>query len=124
MELKLNNFSTQNNLKGRFLKGRIPHNKGKKWNEWMDGRKQRKVLRCLNHKGNPNLAGANARKIIGIKDNKFCFFESSEDAGRKLGITARNIRSCCHKKRKTCGGFYWFFEDSNEWIEFLKSKNE
>ena len=71
---------------GRFLKNSIPHNKGKSWSEWMDGRKKRKILKNLQHKGNPNLAGANAKTIVGVKNGKFCVFESSEDAGRKLEV--------------------------------------
>ena len=108
---------------GRFLKNSIPHNKGKSWSEWMDGRKKRKILKNLQHKGSPNLAGANAKTIVGVKNGKFCVFESSEDAGRKLGIFARNIRSCCHKKRKTCGGWNWFFENDNEWIKLINNEN-
>ena len=31
-----------NTVTGQFLKGHVPHNKGKKWSEWMDGRKAKK----------------------------------------------------------------------------------
>ena len=65
------------------------------------------------------LGGNNARKIIGIKNGKFCVFESSKDAERKLSICARNIRTVCHGKRKFAGGMMWFFEESNEWIKFI-----
>ena len=37
---------TDRNLKtGRFIKGMTPHNKGKKWADFMDRRKQKKVLK-------------------------------------------------------------------------------
>jgi hypothetical protein len=110
----------------KFKKGNIPHNKGKKWSEWLDGRKKKKILKNLELgriNGNPNLAGANAIKIIGIKGGKFCPFDSSEDAQRKTGICARNIRSVCNKKRKTAGGVVWFFESDNEWTELINKNN-
>lgn len=109
--------ANKNVLTGRFVKGCVPHNKGKKWSEWMDGRKCKKVLNNLQRVGNPNLAGWNARKVVGLKDGKFRIFKSCSDAGRQLGIQQRNINSCCNKKRKTAGGFLWYFEDDNEWIK-------
>ena len=33
----------RNAVNGRFLKGHVPHNKGKKWIEWMDMRKAKKI---------------------------------------------------------------------------------
>ena len=33
-------WTGRNAVTGRFLKGNTPHNKGKKWSEWMDGRKK------------------------------------------------------------------------------------
>lgn len=119
MIIDLNNYSKINPRNGQFLKGIVPHNKGKKWSEWMDENKQKKVLKNLQRKGNPNIGGNNARKIIGIKNGKFCVFESSKDAERKLSICARNIRTVCHGKRKFAGGMMWFFEESNEWIKFI-----
>jgi hypothetical protein len=121
MKIDLNDYSKKINPQtGRFLKNHIPHNKGKKWSEWMDWRKQKRILKNLQRKGNPNLAGSNARKVVGVKNGKFFVFDSGVDAGRKLGIQARNINSCCHKKRKTCGGIMWFFEDDNEWIKLIE----
>lgn len=90
---------------GRFVKGMIPHNKGKKWNEWMDGRKQRKVRNCLIHTGNPTLPGWNRKAIIAIKDGKEYWFESSMMAAKKLNLCGRNIRHVAEGKRKSCGGF-------------------
>lgn len=114
------NSPVRNKKNGRFLKGHVPHNKNKNWSEWMDGRKRKKVLKCLKRTGNPNLAGANAKKIVGVKDGKFIVFPHSEEAGSRLNISARNIRSCCHKKRKSAGGWKWFFETDNEWTQLIK----
>ena len=99
---------------GRFVKGMTPHNKGRKWSEWMDGRKARRVKRNLTHTGNPNLPGWNKKAVAGVKNGKVVFFESANDADRKTGITARNIRHCCAKHRKHAGGCQWFFADDSE----------
>jgi hypothetical protein len=47
-------------------------------------------------------------------------FESSEDAARKMGLIARNIRHCCTGKRKYCGGIQWFYFEGDEWIYLIK----
>lgn len=47
MEINLTPFSNRNAINGRFLKGSIPHNKGKKWKDYVDGRKKRKMLKGL-----------------------------------------------------------------------------
>lgn len=47
-------------------------------------------------------------------------YPSSEEAGRKSGVTARNIRHCCEKKRKSAGGYRWFWEDDNDWCRLLE----
>ncbi len=122
MELKFIERPKRNPINGRFLKGIPPHNKGKKWCEWMDGRKKTKILKCLQRIGNQNLAGANAKRIVGIKDGKLLsVFASSNDAYRKTNICSRNIRSCCHKKRNHAGGIKWFFETDNEWIKLIEN---
>jgi hypothetical protein len=106
---------------GRFVKGQTAWNKGKKWNEWMDGRKQRKVRNRLKHTGNPKLPGWNKKAIAAVKDNKVVFFDSSVDAERKTGICGRNIRSVCEKKRNFAGGCRWFFADDKELLVYLNA---
>lgn len=104
---------------GRFVKGHIPHNKGKKWDEWMDGRKQRKVKKCLIHIGNSTLPGWNKKQVVGISiDGKACIFESSKDVERKLGIESRNVRGCCEGKRNLAGGLFFM------WAENWNGKTE
>ena len=94
--------------KGRFVKGHTPHNKGKKWSEWMSEEGQAKALSGLYHGGRHGIGGQNAIAIVGInKDGKECFFDSSKDAERKTGIDARNIRHCCEGHRKRAGGIRW-----------------
>ena len=101
----------RNAVNGRFLKGHTPHNKGKKWSEWMDGRKAKRVKRIAlkNLRGRMDLGGKNAIPIYALdKDgNTLAWFASSKDAQRKTGICARNIRSVVAGKRKYAGGYKW-----------------
>lgn len=111
-----------NPVTGRFLKGHIPHNKGRKWSEWMDGRKQRKVIRIgsKNLKRNMNIGGWNKKAVIMLQeDGKHYYFDSSMTAGRATGIDSRNIRFCCNKKRKHAGGCRWFWFDDPEVIDLI-----
>ena len=106
----------RNLLNGQFFKGNVPHNKGKKWDEWMSKKGQKKVKRIIHkhlpHKGNPNLAGWNARPIFALDDegNTVGWFKSSNDAERKVGICSRNIRSVLEGKRKHAGGYRWIYD--------------
>nr|DAQ28689.1 MAG TPA: PROTEIN/DNA Complex catalytic motif, Helix-turn-helix DNA [Caudoviricetes sp.] len=113
---------TRNLVNGRFLKGHTPFNKGKKWSDYIDDRKRRKMLRGLElgRKGNPNIAGSNAKQVVAIKDGQlFAIYSSSNDAGRKTGICSRNIRSCCSGKRKSAGGYQWFWESGDKWLDLI-----
>ena len=90
----------------------------------MDMRKAKRIKRIAlsNLKHNMNIGGWNAKQIVAIKDNRlFGVFDSSNDAERKTGVCARNIRSCCHYKRNHAGGFKWFFENDNAWLELIES---
>jgi hypothetical protein len=98
---------------GRFYKGHTPHNKGKKWSEWLDGRKKRKILKNLTHVGRPDIGGWNEKQVVGISiDGKACVFESSKDVERKLGIESRNVRGCCEGKRNLAGGLFFMWADN------------
>lgn len=105
---------TRNAINGRFLKGHVPHNKGKKWREWMDGRTARRVKRIAlkNLHGRSDIGGWNARPIFALNKagDTVGWFASSNDAERKTGICARNIRSVLEGKRKTAGGYRWIRE--------------
>lgn len=112
---------TRNFVNGRFLKGHVPHNKGKKWGDYIKSRRKINNMRKgleLGRKGNPNIAGINSRPVVAIKDGELiAVFSSSNDAERKTGICGRNIRSCCSGKRNTAGGYQWFLENDKEWIQ-------
>lgn len=119
-----------------FQKGNIPFNKGIPQNQWMDGRKIKRVKKYLElgrKKGNIGLADHNRIPIVGIKNGKLYSFESSVTAARILKakgikINARNIRTVCagtinkfkfgkyeyNYIRRRAGGFQWFFASDVE----------
>lgn len=113
-----------NPVNGQFLKGHIPFNKGKKWSEWMDGRKQRRVLKigAKNLRNNFQIGGWNARKVVALKGIEFYVFDSAVHAAKVTGATRRNICHCCNKQRKHCSGFEWFFEDDNAWCNIIEER--
>ena len=112
----------RNPVNGRFLKGHVPFNKGRKWSDYIDTEKAVRMLKGLEggRKGNPSMPGWNARPIVAVKDGRFMgWFRSSYDAERKTGIQGRNIRLCCNGKRRHAGGLRWFFEDDDGWPELI-----
>lgn len=115
MELKLPIERPQYNpTNGQFLKGHVPHNKGKKWEDYMDMRKAKRIKRIAtqNLRPNMNIGGLNKKAVVCVDDegNVLGWFSSACDAERKTGICARNIRNVCNGKRKKAGGFRCEFE--------------
>ena len=62
----------RNPINGRFLKGSIPHNKGKKWDDYIPSHKRESMIKglALGRTGNPNIAGCNAKKVVAIKSGR------------------------------------------------------
>lgn len=110
---------------GRFLKGhsRVPHNKGKHPREYMSRYyyyKIRKNLEKGRHMKKPGVAKALGKSVVAIKDGKLMsVFPSSAEAGRKTGINASNIRAVCRGERRVAGGYRWFFEADDSWIDLV-----
>lgn len=121
----VNGRPTRNLKTGRFLKGHIPHSAGKTWDDWLSKEKQRKCLDAgrKNLRPNPNVRGWNRRAVVAVEDSgKYRYCESAEKAAEILGLDARNIRACCKGKRVHCGKWRWFYFDSNEWVRFVKER--
>nr|DAD81717.1 MAG TPA: PROTEIN/DNA Complex catalytic motif, Helix-turn-helix DNA [Myoviridae sp. ct9Ns12] len=118
----------RNLVTGRFLKGCTPHNKGKKWDDYnVPLHKRERIFKGLasGRTGNPNIAGCRAKEVVAIRNGQLqCVFQSSNDAERKTGICARNIRHCCSGKRKHAGGYQWFWENDNSWCELVNKMHE
>ena len=99
---------------GRFNKGLTPHNKGKKASEYMTPEGLAKSLRIgrKNLKPNKNLGGHNKKAVIAITDEGRVvgWFESAEDAGRKVLVNPTAIRRVIYGKRKHAAGFKWQYD--------------
>jgi len=123
MELKLDKFSgNRNPVNGRFLPKSIPFNKGKKWSEWFPKEAWEKALKNLEKgRGRKNIGGWNKKECIALtKDYKWVgIFESATAAARKFNINRRNICSVCNKKRKSAGGYIFFWSDDEELLKIL-----
>lgn len=122
MEIDYRNYYNRQN--GQFLKGHIPHNKGKKWSEYMDMRKARRIIRIakknLQH-GNPNIGGWNKKPVVMVTPKgNWVVFNSATEAAEKMGLIRRNISHCCEGKRNRCGGRWWFFFDDDRWPKQLR----
>lgn len=64
---------------------------------------------------NKRMAEKLSKPIIGIDKitGLIVEFASLREAERKLGIGNQNICACCQGKRKSAGGFYWMYADTN-----------
>ena len=112
----------RNPINGRFVKGCIPHNKGKKCEDYMDddavSRFKEKARETLNK--NRIDSPKRSKAVIGIKDGKSTYFESMVQAGNILGVKPTNISMCCHKKRKSVAGYRFFLFEDDEWTKLIK----
>ena len=116
--------TTQYNIKyGTGIKRRAEKLKGRKLSEEhkkkiaekLKGRKQSEEhikKRAEKMTNNPKLS----IPVIGInKVSKLILkFPSLCEASRQLNINQSHIWECCKGKRKSAGGFYWFYADDNE----------
>lgn len=69
------------------------------------------AYRVLHHKRLLGKQHPSAKPVLQIKlDLVVQEFEGCNDAGRKTGISAGHISSCCNGKEKTAGGFQWKYK--------------
>lgn len=117
MELTLEPIRpTRNKINGQFLKGHPSPLKGKKWDKWLSKEKQQSVLEALNANRLKTHPPRNNKPVMMIKDGKPVYFPSAYEAWKMTGISFKNINSCCRGKRKSAGGYQWYYYDSNKWI--------
>jgi len=138
---ELNISAPPKRINNWFPKGHIPFNKDIPMRKWMDGRKIKKVVKCLEigrKLGNKHLAGANRRAIVAVKDGKLVAYRSATDAAfilkaKGIKINSRNICTVCHCKRvvngkysyirKKAGSYQWFFAEDIEKYKDLMQQN-
>lgn len=109
MELYLPPKRPERNKKGQFVKGLVPHNKGKNAKEYVSPESLVRMLSTLK-KGN---GGNNKKPVIAMDDTGEVvgWFESTVDAARKMGVTSASIRASIYGLCKHCKGFVWKYEE-------------
>ena len=99
-----------NKQTGRYMKGHVPANKGKKWSEWMSKRGARRSakgwanidkFRC---KGNPEWAERKKRKVVAVRDDGTwsvfgCILDAAAWMEQVVGVKCcrENIGRCCRE---------------------------
>lgn len=95
-----------NPTNGQFLKGHVPFNKGKKWTDYMDGRKARRIKRIAmkNLKPNMNIGGWNKKAVVAINDEgeTVGWFSSAMDAEKKNGNMCKKHKTYMQRQEETC----------------------
>lgn len=91
---------------GRWTKGHTTHNKGKKWDEYISKRGQRRCQRgwknIIEHRGHrPDNAGRPRRQVIAVLDDgSWRFFKDILTAALFCGGQRTNVRRCCEQNAK------------------------
>lgn len=136
-----------NKQNGRFLKGHIPHNKGKKWSDYMSKRMQKRCAKGWKNldkyrpKERPDQVGRCLKQVVAVfDDGRWLVFPSVVAAAEWLGGNRSNIGRCCrqNKAKKVCQhdwrprqpkgasrintdhrymGMRWYFETDDVWTE-------
>ena len=102
----------RNKKTGRFLKGHVPANKGKKWSDFMGKRAMKRASKgwanldkYRNKNGRSDVAGRSRKQVIAVTDDgRWYHFSSVKSAYEWLrnivGIacTRENISRCCRQK--------------------------
>lgn len=125
---------------GRFLKGHVSYNKGKKWSEWMPLRSQKRAAKGWKNldKFRPKVPSPNAgrprRPVIGVLDNgKWIYFDSLKTAAVRINGRRENIRRCCYWNMTEAGAgragsdhqyknIRWYYENDDKWMSKIKER--
>ena len=126
----------RNAVTGRFMKGHVPANKGKKWSEYMSKRAQKRAAKGWKNldkyrpKTRADNAGRSRKQVIAVMDDgSWKVFSYLGSAGAWVGGSRENVSRCCrcnaarHKNKKTGAintdhkylGIRFYFEDDDIW---------
>lgn len=108
-------------ITGRFLKGCVSRNKGRKMVYHSKRSKARSIKNLSKGRGawHKTGAGMNKKSVVVIKGRKLIgVYASVNEAGAKLCITPSHISDVCLKKKghKTVRGYRVYFENDNAWL--------
>lgn len=131
-----------NKQNGRFLKGHVPANKGKKWSDYLGKRKQKRCAKGWknldlhrNKNGRADTAGRCRKQVIAVMDDgRWQHFSYLGSAAEWIGGSRENVGRCCRLNqskailRNTHGkptgkvntdhrykGVRFYFESDNIW---------
>lgn len=126
------------NLKtGRYMKGHIPANKGKKWSEYLSKRTQRRCAKgwknldlYRNKNGRSVNAGRRRRQVVAVMDDgSFRVFPFILAAAEYVGGKRENVGRCCRLNGKRTAntdhrykGVRFYYESENVWLSKIKGK--
>lgn len=92
---------------GRYLKGHVPANKGRKWSEWMPKRSQKRAalgwknLEKHRPKVRPQTAGRCKKAVVAILDDgRWSVFPYSQPAAVWCGGNRDNVTRCCRLNQR------------------------
>lgn len=92
-----------NKQTGRFLKGHVPANKGKKWSEYMGKRAQKRAMKGWknldlhrNKNGRAETAGRLRKQVVAVMDDSsWLVFPCIVSAAEWVGGSRENVGRCC-----------------------------
>jgi hypothetical protein len=101
-----------NKQTGRYLKGHVPANKGKKWSDYMGKRAQKRCAKGWknldlhrNKNGRADNAGRCRKPVIAVMDDgRWLLFPYLGPAAEWIGGKRENIGRCCrfNQAKKVC----------------------
>ena len=139
-----------NKKNGQFLKGHIPHYKGKRWSEWIGKRKQRRAakgwknLEKFRPKERPDNCGRCRKEVIAVfDDGTWKWFPYVGAAAQWIGGSRENVGRCCryNYRKRICQhdwrpgqgkgasrintdhrykGVRWYFNEDDAWTTKVK----
>lgn len=131
-----------NILTGRFMKGHVPANKGKKWSDYMGKRAMKRAAKGWanldkhrNKNGRPDVAGRCRIPVVAVRDDgSWCVLPFIGMAGEWAGGNREDVRRCCqlnqcrHVNKKTGAvntdhkymGIRFYYESDTIWMQKIK----
>jgi len=140
-----------NKQTGRFLKGHVPANKGKKWSEYMGKRAMKRAMKGWQNviihrpKTRPDTARRFRKQVVAVMDDgSWLLFPYIGSAAEWVGGNCENVGRCCrfNQAKKVCKhdwrpgqskgssrvntdhkymGIRFYFESDNVWTTKIKS---
>ena len=131
-----------NKQNGQFLKGHTPHNKGKRWSDYMGKRAMKRAMKgwqnVISHrpKTRPDNAGRCRVPVVAVRDDgTWCVLPYVGAAGEWVGGCRENVRRCCqcnrarHVNKKTGAvntdhrymGIRFYYESDNIWTTKIQN---